>query len=79
MLGPEGNGVLYVRKDHIRSNRARRIRLETAAGYADYSSRDMAPRPDAGRYEASTLNTIGCFGQRAAIEFRLETGIDRIR
>ena len=48
------------------------------AHYADYASRDMALRADAGRYECGTLNTIGCFGLRAAMEFLLEVGIDRI-
>jgi selenocysteine lyase/cysteine desulfurase len=42
------------------------------ARYADYASRDMALRPNAGRYECGTLNTIGCFGLRASIEFLLE-------
>src|SRR5579883_353291 len=31
-------------------------------------------RPASGRYEPGTLNTIGCFGLRAAIEFLLEVG-----
>jgi selenocysteine lyase/cysteine desulfurase len=48
------------------------------AGYNDYASRDMTLRPDAGRYECGTLNTIGCYGLKAAIEFLLEVGIDRI-
>ena len=38
----------------------------------------MSLRPDAGRYECGTLNTVGCFGLRAAIEFLLEVGVDRI-
>ena len=67
MLGPEGNGVLYVRKDRLDQIEPVEFGWTNAAGYADYSSRDMAPRPDAGRYECGTLNTIGCFGQRAAI------------
>lgn len=78
MLGPEGNGVLYVRKDRLDQIEPVEFGWTNAAGYADYASRDMAPRPDAGRYECGTLNTIGCFGQRAAIEFLLEIGIDRI-
>jgi cysteine desulfurase/selenocysteine lyase len=41
-------------------------------------SRDMTLRPDAGRYECGTLNTIGCFGLRAAMEFLLKVGVDRI-
>jgi selenocysteine lyase/cysteine desulfurase len=48
------------------------------AGYNDYASRDMALRKDAGRYECGTLNTIGCFGLRAAIEFLLEVGPGKI-
>ncbi len=46
------------------------------AKYYDYSSRDMALRPDAGRYECGTLNTIGCYGLRASVEFLLEVGIE---
>jgi selenocysteine lyase/cysteine desulfurase len=38
----------------------------------------MALRPDAGRYECGTLNTIGCFGLRAAIELLLEVGPGQI-
>jgi len=48
------------------------------ASYADYGSRDMSLRPDAGRYECGTLNTIGCFGLKAAIEFILEVGLGEI-
>lgn len=78
MLGPEGNGVLYVRKDRLDQIEPVEFGWTNAAGYADYASRDMAPRPDAGRYECGTLNTIGCFGQRAAIELLLEIGIGHI-
>jgi selenocysteine lyase/cysteine desulfurase len=48
------------------------------AGYHDYANRDMSLRPDAGRYECGTLNTIGCFGLRASLEFLLDIGIERI-
>jgi selenocysteine lyase/cysteine desulfurase len=72
LLGPEGCGILYI-------NQALQDRVEpvefgwtNVAKYADYASRDMALRPDAGRYECGTLNTIGCFGLRASIEFLLE-------
>ena len=72
MLGPEGCGILYI-------NQALQERIEpvefgwtNAASYADYGSRDMTPWPDARRYECGTLNTIGCFGLKASIEFLLE-------
>jgi cysteine desulfurase/selenocysteine lyase len=48
------------------------------ASFNDYAGRDMALRPDAGRYECGTLNTVGCFGLRAAIDFLLEVGVDNI-
>ncbi|MBV9158273.1 MAG: aminotransferase class V-fold PLP-dependent enzyme [Acidobacteriaceae bacterium] len=78
MLGPEGNGVLYVRRKWLDAIEPVEFGWTNPASYADYSSRDMTLRPDAGRYECGTLNTIGCFGLRAAIEFLLEVGIEQI-
>jgi cysteine desulfurase / selenocysteine lyase len=78
MLGPEGNGVLYVREKWLDAIEPVEFGWTNPIHYADYSRRDMTLRRDAGRYECGTLNTIGCFGQRAAIEFLLEIGIDNI-
>ncbi|PWU08624.1 MAG: aminotransferase [Terriglobia bacterium] len=78
LLGPEGCGILYI--DRALQERVDPVEFgwTNVAHYADYASRDMALRPDAGRYECGTLNTIGCFGLRAAIEFLLEVGIAEI-
>jgi selenocysteine lyase/cysteine desulfurase len=78
MLGPEGNGVLYIRRKWLDSIEPIEFGWTNAANYNDYSSRDMTLRTDAGRYECGTLNTIGCYGQRAALEFLLAVGIDQI-
>ena len=78
LLGPEGCGILYVRKDRQDSIFPKEFGWTNVAGYNDYSSRDMTLRPDAGRYECGTLNTVGCYGLRASIEFLLEVGIERI-
>ncbi len=78
MLGPEGNGILYVRRKWLDSIEPIEFGWTNPANYNDYSSRDMTLRHDAGRYECGTLNTIGCFGQRAALELLLEVGIDKI-
>lgn len=78
MLGPEGCGILYVRKERQDVVFPVEFGWTNVAGYNDYSSRDMALREDAGRYECGTLNTIGCFGLRASLEFLLEVGIERI-
>jgi len=78
MLGPEGCGILYVRKQMQDTVFPVEFGWTNVAGYNDYGSRDMALREDAGRYECGTLNTIGCFGLRASIEFLLEVGVERI-
>ena len=78
LLGPEGCGILYIRKNRQDSVFPMEFGWTNVAGYHDYSSRDLTLRPDAGRYECGTLNTIGCYGLRASIEFLLEVGIERI-
>lgn len=78
LLGPEGCGILYI--DQALQERVEPVEFgwTNVAAYADYASRSMALRPDAGRYECGTLNTIGCFGLRAAIDFLLEVGLEHI-
>jgi selenocysteine lyase/cysteine desulfurase len=78
MLGPEGCAILYVSnelQDHVEPVE---FGWTNVAGYNDYGSRDMTLRKDAGRYEPGTLNTIGIFGLRAAIELLLEVGVREI-
>jgi len=76
LLGPEGCGILYVRREVQDEIEPVEFGWTNVAKYYDYSSRDMTLRPDAGRYECGTLNTIGCYGLRASIEFLLEVGIE---
>jgi selenocysteine lyase/cysteine desulfurase len=78
LLGPEGCAILFVSQEIQDLVRPIELGWTNVAGYADYASRDMALRPDAGRYECGTLNTVGCYGLRAAIEFLLEIGVERI-
>ncbi len=78
LLGPEGCGILYIQKDLQDSVEPVEFGWTNVANFNDYASRDMALRPDAGRYECGTLNTIGCYGLRAAIDFLLEVGVERI-
>jgi cysteine desulfurase / selenocysteine lyase len=75
LLGTEGCGVLYIRRDLQDQIAPIEFGWTNVAKYYDYASRDMALREDAGRYECGTLNTIGCYGLRASIDFLLEVGI----
>jgi selenocysteine lyase/cysteine desulfurase len=77
LLGPEGCGILYI--SHALQAQVDPVEFgwTNVAGYNDYGARDMALRPDAGRYECGTLNTIGCYGLRASMDFLLEVGQHR--
>ncbi len=78
LLGPEGCGVLYVQRDIQDAIEPVEFGWTNIAHYATYAGNDMTLRPNAGRYECGTLNTVGCHGLRAAIEFLLDVGVDRI-
>ncbi len=78
LLGPEGCGVLYIAQELQDEIEPVEFGWTNVAAYADYASRDMTLRPDAGRYECGTLNTIGCYGLRAAVEFLLKVGVEHI-
>jgi len=78
LLGPEGCGVLFVERSLQDQIEPVEFGWTNVARYADYASRDMTLRPDAGRYECGTLNTIGCFGLEAAFGLLIEIGVDQI-
>lgn len=78
MLGPEGNGILYVRRAWLNAIDPAEFGWTNPAKFFDYASRDMTLRPDAGRYECGTLNTVGCYGHKAALEFLLEVGVENV-
>ena len=78
LFGPEGCGVLYIRQELQDQIEPVEFGWTNVARYADYASRDMTLRADAGRYECGTLNTISIFGLRAAVEFVNRTGVEEI-
>jgi selenocysteine lyase/cysteine desulfurase len=77
LLGPEGCAVLFI--SHALQEQVEPVEFgwTNVASYNDYGARDMTLRRDAGRYECGTLNTIGCFGLRASMEFLLGMGTAR--
>lgn len=78
LMGPEGCGVLYVRADVQDAIRPSEFGWMNVAHPNDFLARDMTLRADAGRYECGTLNTIGCYGLRASLEFINAIGVARI-
>ncbi len=78
MCGPEGCAILYISRRLQEQVYPAEFGWLNVAGADKYGDRDMTLRDDAGRYECGTLNTAGCFGLRAAIEFLLEIGVENI-
>jgi selenocysteine lyase/cysteine desulfurase len=78
LLGPEGCGILYVQQDIQDQIEPVEFGWTNVARFNDYSCHEMTLRPNAGRYECGTLNTIGIYGLRAAIQFLLEVRVERI-
>src|SRR5262249_13201122 len=78
LCGPEGCGVLYISRELQDRVYPVEFGWMNVSSAGDYGARDLTLRQDAGRYECGTLNTIGCYGLRAAIELLLEIGVERI-
>jgi selenocysteine lyase/cysteine desulfurase len=78
MLGPEGWGVLFVDKSVQDEVFPVEFGWTNVKNWADYASRDMTLRPDAGRYEPGTLNVAGSFGLRASLELIDRIGVSSI-
>jgi selenocysteine lyase/cysteine desulfurase len=78
LTGPEGCAIFYISRELQERVEPVEFGWTNVQSYNDYASRDMTLRNDAGRYECGTLNTVGCFGLQAAIEFLLEIGIAEI-
>jgi selenocysteine lyase/cysteine desulfurase len=77
MLGPEGLGFFYCRKELIGSVRPELgwMNVINAVNYGDY---DLTLRADAKRFECGTYNIPGVLGLGASLELLLEVGIDTI-
>jgi selenocysteine lyase/cysteine desulfurase len=78
MFGPEGCAIFYISPELQSQVEPVEFGWTNTANFGDYGRRDLTLRPDAGRYECGTLNTIGCYGLRAAVEFVLKVGVERI-
>jgi len=79
LCGPEGAGIFYAAAEH-------RDELEVLeSGWTNFDRKGrfldcpLDLLPNARRFEAGSLPTIGIFGMRAAVDLLLEIGIETIR
>jgi cysteine desulfurase / selenocysteine lyase len=77
LLGPEGAGIFYCRKELIPQLRPE-IGWMNVINATDFGSYDFTLRPDAKRFECGSYNIPGVLGLGASLELILKIGIDII-
>ncbi|MGD9721603.1 MAG: aminotransferase class V-fold PLP-dependent enzyme [Pirellulales bacterium] len=74
LLGPEGAGLFYTRREHLDLLRPIGVGWHSVAHASDYSRIELALKPSAARYEGGTQNMVGFLGLGASLELLLELG-----
>jgi cysteine desulfurase/selenocysteine lyase len=73
LLGPEGAGLLYVRREHLDLLRPLGLGWHSVQTTGGFSS-EMSLRPNAARYEGGTQNMAGMIGLGASLALLSELG-----
>jgi cysteine desulfurase / selenocysteine lyase len=78
LLGPEGAGIFYCRRELIERTRPLMIGWMNVISAQDYGNYDYTLRPDAGRFECGSHNVAGLLGLKASLEMLKSIGTDKI-
>lgn len=78
MLGPEGAGLFYLRREHLELLRPIGVGWHSVAHASDYSRIELNYKPTAARYEGGTQNMVGFLGLAASLELLLQYGQEAI-
>lgn len=78
MLGPEGAGVFYVRRERLDEMNDLLCGWIGRQGFEDYEARDLPVAPTARRFEAGAQNIVGTLGMGGAVDLLLEVGTETI-
>jgi cysteine desulfurase / selenocysteine lyase len=78
LLGPEGAGIFYIRRDLIDLLHPVGVGWNSVIGCRDFSHIDFRLKPHAGRWESGTLNVAGITALGASLELLLGIGIPAI-
>jgi selenocysteine lyase/cysteine desulfurase len=78
MLGPEGAGIFYVRRNLVERLHAVGVGWNSVKGARQFNHIDFTLKPHAGRWESGTLNVAGITALGASLELLLNIGIDSV-
>lgn len=78
MLGPEGAGILYIRREHVPRLRPLGVGWSSVKHDHDYLRIELDLKDSAARYEGGSMNMPGFLGLAGSLETLLDIGLERI-
>ncbi len=78
LLGPEGCGVFYVRRELVDLLHPVGVGWNSVVGARDFSRIDFTLKPNAGRWESGSLNVGGITALGASMDLLLRAGIANV-
>src|SRR5258708_38980695 len=75
MLGPEGAGILYCRRELLPLTRPLIVGWMNVVNAIDYGNYDFTLRPDAAKFECGSWNVPGFLALKASVELLAEVGV----
>src|SRR2546421_680959 len=78
MLGPEGAGILYCRRELLPQTRPLVIGWMNVGNAIDYGNYDFTLRADAAKFECGSWNVPGFLALKASLEMLLDLGVEAV-
>ena len=78
LLGPEGAGIFYLRREHLDLLRPIGVGWNSVAQCHDFTRIELNFKNAAERYEGGSANVVGCIGLGASLELSLRYGQEAI-
>ena len=75
MLGPEGAGIFYVKREHLKLLRPINVGWNSVSQGNDYTRIELNIREAASRYESGSQNLVGFIGLLGSLQTLLQFGL----
>jgi cysteine desulfurase/selenocysteine lyase len=75
MLGPEGAGIFYLRREHLERLRPLNVGWHSVVRSHDFNRCELDLRPEAARYEGGSQNMVGTLALGASLSLLADLGL----